>query len=114
MNNCVFCRIASNPESERGRIFFENEEYLGMQVLHPETKNHFIVFPKSHASEMLEMPDKGGFFELVVKLAEEKIIEYGAKAYVLKLNNNIYKLENDPMHVGHIHMHVIPRWSDIN
>ena len=107
---CAFCQIASNPDLERERIVFENEKYLGMQVLHPETKNHFIVFPKVHANELLEMPNKGDFFETGVQLSEEKIKEYGARAYVLKLNNNIYKFENDPMHVGHTHMHVIPRY----
>lgn len=80
-----------------------------MKVLHPETSGHFIVYPRLHLSEMLEMNDRGKFFELVVELAEKFTDLWGAKAYVLKLNNNIYKLENDPMHVGHIHMHVVPR-----
>lgn len=110
MKNCVFCQIAGNPSSENQRIIYTDSKYLGMLVAQPESNGHFIVFPKKHVAEMSELSDPGEFFELVVRLAESVAVELGAKAYVIKLNNNIYKLENDPLHVGHIHTHVIPRF----
>ena len=110
-NTCVFCRILSDPKHLDHEIVWEGEKYVAMKVIHPETEGHFIVFPKLHVSEMTDMPDPGDFFELVVFLAEKFTKKWRAPAYVLKLNNNVYKLENDPMHVGHIHMHVVPRYK---
>lgn len=110
MKNCIFCQIGLNPALESHRVIYRDDKYLAMLVLHPETKGHFIVFPKTHSSELLEMTDRGEFFELVVELAEKFMKKAKAKAYVLKLNNKLYKLEDNPMHVGHIHMHVVLRY----
>ncbi|OGD81337.1 hypothetical protein A2572_02345 [Candidatus Collierbacteria bacterium RIFOXYD1_FULL_40_9] len=112
MKNCVFCEIGGNPEVEAKRIIYSDNFYVGMRVLHPESEGHFILFPKLHYSEMSQIGNAGKFFEKVVELAEKQVKELGASAYVLKLNNNVYKLENDPMHVGHIHMHVVPRYAE--
>lgn len=112
MKNCVFCQIVSEPKEESFRILFEDKTFIVMLVSHPQTRGHFIVFPKNHVSEMVEMENKSEFFGLVIDLAEKFTKKLEAKAYVLKLNNNIYKLENDPLHVGHIHMHVVPRYTN--
>jgi diadenosine tetraphosphate (Ap4A) HIT family hydrolase len=112
MKNCIFCQIGSDQSGEDYRIIYADKNYIAMLVSHPETVGHFIVFPRAHYSEMSEMTDPGAFFEKVLKLAEEKIKKIEAKAFTLKLNNNLYKLESDnPLHVGHIHMHVVPRFS---
>lgn len=110
MKNCIFCQISENPTEESYRIFYSDENFLGMLVSHPETRGHFILFPKTHYSELSELKGKGAFFELAIKLAEEKTNKLNAKAYVLKLNNKLFKLEDNPLHVGHIHIHVIPRY----
>lgn len=110
MKKCIFCQIAGNQETERDRIIFSDNEYIAMLDLHPVSKGHFIVFPKKHFSEIKEFQNKGKYFELVVELAEKETKRLGAKAYFMKLNNNVYKLDNDPLHVGHIHMHVVPKF----
>jgi len=110
MKKCVFCQIVANQEVESHRIIYSDNEYVAMLDLHPISKGHFIVFPKKHFSEIKKFPSKGKFFELAVSLAEKEIKRLGAKAYFLKLNNNIFKLEDDPLHVGHIHMHVVPKF----
>lgn len=111
MKNCVFCDMVENIQSISERIIFSDDQYIGIRVMHPESDGHFILFPKLHYSQMSEMNEKGQFFESVVKLAESQMEKLHADAYVLKLNNMVYLLENDPMHVGHIHMHVIPRYK---
>ncbi|OGM30211.1 hypothetical protein A2630_03240 [Candidatus Woesebacteria bacterium RIFCSPHIGHO2_01_FULL_44_10] len=111
MKNCVFCQISRNQIKDPYRIIYSDKKYLAMLVLHPQTRGHFIVFPKSHFSNIKELENKEQFFRLVIKLAEEKTKRMRAPAYVLKLNNNVYLLDKDTMHVGHIHAHVIPMYS---
>lgn len=103
--------MVENIESVSERIVFSDDLYMGINVLHPESDGHFILFPKQHYAQMSEMTGSGHFFENVVRLAESQMEKLQADAYVLKLNNKVYMLENDPMHVGHIHMHVIPRYK---
>jgi diadenosine tetraphosphate (Ap4A) HIT family hydrolase len=57
------------------------------------------------------MQDKGELLETACMWAEKLIEPLDAKAYVLKLNNNLFKLEDDALHVGHVHMHIVPRYS---
>ncbi|MFS8160359.1 MAG: HIT family protein [Candidatus Roizmanbacteria bacterium] len=114
IENCPFCTIidAQGNDPHQERIFFDHQGVMAMFVNHPDTHGHFIVFPSSHASDLPAMKDDlGEFFRLVCELAESAIPKLGADAYVLKLNNNIYKLDDDPLHVGHIHMHVIPHYK---
>ena len=111
MKRCVFCQIAKTPKSESHRIIYSDDKYIGMRVLNPESEGHFILFPKKHFSEIKDVINKGKYFELVIRLAEKFTKKLGAKAYFIKMNNNVYKLENDPMHVGHVHIHVVPRYN---
>lgn len=112
MKKCVFCDIASKKIDETRRIILFGDDYIAMKVLNPKSVGHFIVFPKKHVSEMRDMKSRGHFFEEVVRIAEEEIVSLKASAYVLKLNNNLYKIEDDPRHVGHLHMHVIPKYKE--
>lgn len=111
-HTCPFCRILSGQEAQRDRIFYEDGRYVAMLVRQPRSRGHFIVFPKAHRSQLSEMKNEFGvFFSKVHELAEDATQKLGAPAYELKLNNNIYLLEDDPDHVGHIHMHVVPRYT---
>ena len=110
MMNCVFCNISKDSSNEEYRIIYLDKKYIAMLVSRPESKGHFILFPRRHCSELIEMRDKATFFELAIKLAEEKTKMLNAGAYTLKLNNNVFKLNKDPLHVGHIHIHIIPRY----
>jgi diadenosine tetraphosphate (Ap4A) HIT family hydrolase len=111
MPNCVFCEIVNGQNAQKERIINVSKGFISLLVSHPETKGHSIIFTKKHYSELSEMTDKIGNLMIETYNEAERIInKLHAKAYVLKLNNNIYRLEINPNHVGHIHMHIIPRF----
>lgn len=110
-DQCVFCQIVKGENFQKERVIRDDDNFVAMLVSHPETKGHFIVFPKKHFCELIKMKRQvGKLMEVTTKWAEEMVGVLEAKAYVLKLNNGLYKLEDDPLHVGHIHMHVVPRY----
>ncbi len=111
MKKCVFCQIVKEQTKQKYRIFYTDSKYITMLVSNPETRGHFILFPKAHFSQIAKLSNKEKFFELAVKLAEEKTAKLGAKAYSLKLNNKLFLLDDNPLHVGHIHIHIIPRYA---
>lgn len=111
MKNCVFCEMIENPQLEEYRTVFSNKKYVCILVSNPETKGHVVLFPKTHFSELSQMKDSSELFKLAIKLAEDVTKRLNAKAYVLKVNNKVFMLDDNPLHVGHIHVHVIPRYS---
>lgn len=111
MKDCVFCKMAAGLINNRHQAIYEDSSYIGMLVSHPESKGHFIVFTKDHFSDLSEVTERGKLFEKTVELAELLTPTLSAPAYVIKMNNNVYRLDNDPLHVGHIHIHVIPKYE---
>lgn len=93
------------------RVIYSDDKYLALLVLYPENRGHFIVIPKDHFSQISEVPNQGELFELVLRLAEKNIPLLKAKAFVLKMNNNIYKLDPNPLHIGHVHVHIVPQYE---
>ncbi|MEK7497469.1 MAG: HIT family protein [Patescibacteria group bacterium] len=113
MNNCIFCTIAKRDSSQyQSQVVYEDNIFIAMLVSHPQTAGHTIVFTKKHFSELKNMNSViGNLMLTVVKVSEKLIRTLKAKAYTLKINNNLYKLEDNPLHVGHIHIHIIPRYT---
>ncbi len=112
MKSCDFCKIAGNVKEESYRIIYEDEVFVAMLVNQPESKGHFIVFPRIHFSNLNEYIDRRLLFERTIVLAEEFINKLGTGAYTMKLNNKLYEIDDNPRHVGHVHLHVIPRYQD--
>ncbi len=112
--NCVFCMAQSNP-GEEYRIIKRQTELFVVLTQMPQNLGHLMVIPTAHYSTLTEIPKK------ILAMLLQAAIAYGeklqkrlqAKAYVLRVNNNLYLLEDHPNnnHVGHIHFHVIPRYK---
>lgn len=111
---CKFCSIPSDP-AEQYRVIFRDEHFYVLLDLFPQTEGHTLVVFNSHFDSLSEIPEvlQKDVFLATTKLAEAIKTILGAKAYVIKVNNELYKLESsDELHVGHTHFHVIPRYSE--
>ena len=67
MQDCVFCKIVRN-EIPSTRIY-ENEEFLAFLDINPLSPGHTLVIPKEHYRWVWDVPDIGGYFEVVKKIA---------------------------------------------
>lgn len=107
---CVFCSLKSINKEQ---ILEVNEDYLILLSLHPQTRGHLLVVPSVHFNNLRDISKN------LLALLFNKAIEYGgilektlgARAYMIKVNNKLYELEKSSGHVGHIHIHVIPRYN---
>jgi histidine triad (HIT) family protein len=109
--NCTLCSIAKNLDREKYRVLYEDQDFVAMLVNRPVTKGHFILLPKKHFSEISDMGNKtNSLVNTTLDLAEKLTSKLKAKAYTVKLNNKLYLLESGSLHIGHIHIHVIPRY----
>lgn len=111
-NNCVFCKFVADQALISGQRLLERDDFYLILSLHPQTSGHSLVIPKKHFATLSQIPVKlqGLLFQETIKAAELIQKALKAKAYVIKVNNNLYKLEGQG-HVGHIHFHIIPRYK---
>lgn len=111
---CVFCKFSYNLNLIPHQLLANLKRSFIILSLNPQTKGHSLIIPKTHFNRLIDMPKElqGHLFSQAVKLGESLQVLLGAKAYVIKVNNELYKLESsNKAHVGHIHLHVIPRYK---
>lgn len=111
MKNCIFCQIANGKRDENYRIFYSDNQCYAMFVNNPETYGHFILVTKKHFSQVSEFGNMKNYFAKGIMLAEENVGKLKTVAYTLKFNNNVYLVEDDNGHVGHIHIHIVPKYK---
>lgn len=103
MENCVFCKINKNEiKSEK---LFENEYFFVIKSISPLANKHFLIIPKLHFAQLIEMDEKKAIimkniFENMPKL--EKILDLTG-GYRLVVNQG----ENAGQSVQHLHIHIL-------
>ena len=112
LTKCLFCSLSDKYSLLNNRIIKVHRSYVLLLVLEPESFGHFIVIPKKHYSDFSQLGSVANkLFSITLNNAQLITKLLDAPAFTIKINNNLYKLErSNPMHVGHVHMHVIPRY----
>jgi len=104
MNECVFCKII-NGEIPSNKVF-EDDEFLAFQDLNPQAPVHFLVVPKKHIKNIMELEtaDVGLMGRLLFKAQElaqkNGCAENGAR-FVINCKSH------GGQTVDHIHCHVL-------
>lgn len=68
MENCIFCKIVSG-EIPSHKVY-EDENFLGIIDINPESPGHVQVIPKKHYRWVWDVPNVGDYFEVVRKIAK--------------------------------------------
>jgi histidine triad (HIT) family protein len=108
MNDCVFCKIVTG-EIPSQKIY-ENEHCVAFLDIHPINRGHALVIPKGHHANIYETPQET-FAEVMrtVQFLAPKVKEaVGAQGINIGINNDAAAGQL----VYHLHVHIIPRWSD--
>jgi len=107
-SNCIFCKIA-NGEIPSNTIY-EDDAFRVILDNGPATKGHALVLPKDHYADLFEAPeDTVAEAMKVAKKAAEKIkAALNCEGLNIVQNNG----EVAGQTVKHLHIHVIPRYSN--
>ena len=110
MENCIFCKIA-NGEIPAATLY-EDEDFRVILDLGPASKGHALILPKSHASNIYELPDElaGKAMILAKKMASKMTDALKCDGFNIVQNNG----EPAGQTVFHFHMHLIPRYQGDN
>ncbi len=111
-SDCIFCKLGHGGDEYRKLA--ETPGYYVILTRCPMTRGHSLIIPKAHYTDLEEVPSTllTDMFAEAIKLGTQLEKALTAKAYFLRVNNHLYKLESDnPEHIGHIHVHVTPRYA---
>ncbi|MEV0283949.1 HIT family protein [Kribbella sp. NPDC050820] len=109
LDDCAFCRIAQGQESP-SQIIAEGEDWLAFFPLHPATIGHTLVIPRVHVSDLWQASP-----ELAAGLAGHCVTVGRAIESALSpdgMNLITSKGAAAEQSVFHLHLHLVPRWSD--
>ena len=108
MSECLFCKIIEGAIPSRK--VFENQDCFAFLDIFPAAKGHTLVIPKQHVIDIHDSDAQT--YSLVAAAAKEV-----ADLLQTKLGSQgitIFQMNREAgwQTVFHLHMHVIPRWSD--
>ena len=108
MSDCIFCKIVAKEIP--ATTVYEDDDVLVFMDIGPIIKGHALVISKRHYDPVTDTPDEIlGKLHLVAKrIAEAQMNGIGADGVNIVQNNGIAAGQEVP----HIHVHVIPRFSN--
>lgn len=104
---CFFCKIAEKEAP--ARIVYEDDFAIAFLDISPSAPGHVLVIPKFHAKNLVDLPEKetGALFLAVRGVAKMIIGGMAAPGLTIGINHG----EVSGQVVGHLHVHVIPRFE---
>jgi len=104
--DCIFCKIIRHELP--AKTVLENDAVIAFLDIHPLASGHTVVIPKAHVSTVTELSREAvGPFFLGVKEVTH-MIDKALKPDGYNIGWNHGAAGGQA--VGHLHVHVIPRW----
>ena len=108
MNDCLFCRIVAGATP--AHVVHEAAGAVAFLDAFPMARPHVLVVPRVHAPTLLDLED-GAADELfrTVKVVQRKV-ETAFRPVGFNVGWNHGQAAGQ--HVFHLHVHILPRYSD--
>lgn len=105
MDDCIFCKIAS--EEVDSKKIYENDNFFSIFDVAPQVEGHALVISKKHFENSLDLPSTLGpeLLDCIKKTFFILQKDFGVEGFNL-VNNNF---EVAGQMVKHVHFHILPR-----
>lgn len=104
---CIFCKLATGQIPTNS--IYEDEDFKVIMDANPASKGHCIILPKTHAKNLMELPEE--YCEKILPVAKKCS---SVLTDVLHCDG-INVLQNNGEAAGqtvfHLHVHLIPRYE---
>ncbi len=99
------CPFGSLPEA---RVLFRNGDAIGFRDAYPVTPGHTLVIPLRHVPSFFDatFEERNSMFELLEMARKQIESEFAPAGYNIGINDGAAAGQT----VGHLHIHLIPRY----
>ena len=105
---CPFCQFLSGEINVS--ILFENQTGFVVRDGYPITNGHTLIIPKRHVGSFFEITpeERQDLFDLVDQAKDQLDKEFKPASYNIGINDG----EAAGQTIAHLHIHLIPRYSE--
>jgi len=111
---CVFCDAVKAGDDRKVLIVYRGQHCFVILNRYPYTPGHVMIVPYAHLDELRKLPTDAAQEMMELSQRMELVLRELYRPDGINLGMNIGKAAGAGI-VGHIHMHVLPRWvADAN
>ena len=105
--NCDFCKIVANEEP--ARVVMRNAHVVAFFPQNPATVGHTLVIPTDHITDIWELDEATAVTLTAYTLRVARAVKQALSPDGLNIiqSNGAAATQT----VGHLHVHVVPRWT---
>jgi ATP adenylyltransferase len=107
---CIFCRALKQKDSRKALIVHRGKHCFVILNAYPYNSGHVMVVPNRHLDELQKLPPATAHEMMDLSQRVERVLRRVYKARGINLGMNIGDCAGAGI-IGHIHMHVLPRWT---
>lgn len=108
---CFLCRARDETDRDaENLLLWRTEHCIVMMNRFPYSAGHLLIAPAEHIGELSDLND-GAMLEMM-RLARDaqKLLSHSIRAEGLNIGINVGRCAGAGL-PGHLHVHVVPRWS---
>jgi histidine triad (HIT) family protein len=105
---CIFCEIAAGRAP--AHVVAEDERTMAFMDIAPLTRGHVLVVPRAHSAALWEMSDDDGAAMMRTTLRVATAVNAAFRPEGLNVFHATGGVAGQT--VFHVHLHVVPRWSN--
>ena len=107
---CVFCQILKEKKDVQNHIFLRNKLAYAVLNIYPYSNGHCLILPNRHEGEFSKLTQEEIMDMMNLLIKTKSLLNKGLKPHGYNVGFNLGRLAGAGI-PGHIHMHVVPRWS---
>ncbi len=107
---CIFCDKPAENQDKENLLVYRGVRNYALLNLFPYTTGHLMIAPYTHVSTLEETDNETAAELMVLTRKAERVLRLVYKPHGINLGMNIGAAAGAGV-AGHIHMHVLPRWS---
>ena len=99
---CPFCELPAE------RVLFQNDAAVAVRDAYPVTPGHTLVIPRRHVASYFDATplEREAMLALLDAAKQQLQAEFGPAGYNIGINDGAAAGQT----IGHLHMHLIPRY----
>ena len=107
-DGCIFCELPKLAD-EQAKIVYRGKHCFIILNSFPYTSGHVMVVPYAHLDELQKLPEAAAQEMMALTQKMEGVLRQVYSPDGINLGTNIGRAAGAGV-VGHVHMHVLPRW----
>jgi ATP adenylyltransferase len=107
---CIFCDLPKLGDDRKARIVHRGHDCYVILNTYPYTSGHVMIVPFAHLDELQKLPTAAAQEMMALAQKMEGVLRAVYHPEGINLGVNIGAAAGAGI-AGHVHMHVLPRWT---